>query len=127
MVHNEYFTADLPGATAGQDEDSTLSPGGKYVYMHDLHTLDKRVPQLRGALPESACKVLTPLKVASWADALKDYPDQELAEYLLRGIVQGFHIGFDYSRYCSLTGFEERAWDRGYTHVHDSAWDQVSM
>ena len=91
-------------ATAGQDEDSTLSPGGKYVYMQDLHTLDKRVPQLRGALPESACKVLTPLKVASWADALKDYPDQELAEYLLRGIVQGFHIGFDYSRYCSLTG-----------------------
>ena len=56
--------------------------------MQDLHTLEKRVPQLRGALPASACKVLTPLKVASWA------------EYLLRGIDQGFYIGFDYSRYC---------------------------
>ena len=76
MVHSEYpmyFTADLTGAI---------------------------VPQLRGALPASACKVLTPLKVASWADALKYYPDRELAEYLLRGIDQGFHIGFDYSRYC---------------------------
>ena len=103
MVHSEYpiyFTADLPGAIAGQDEDSSLSPGGKYVYMQDLHTLEKRVPHRRGALPESACKVLTPLKVTSWADALKDYPDQELAEYLLRGIVQGFHIGFDYNRHC---------------------------
>ena len=105
MAHSEYpmyFAADLTGAAALQDEDkySTLSPGGKYVYMQDLCTLEKRVPQLRGALPASACKVLTPLKVASWADALKDYPDRELAEYLLRGIDQGFHIGFDYSRYC---------------------------
>ena len=102
MVHSEYpmcFTADLTGVAALQDEDSTLSPRWD-VYMQDLHTLEKRVPQLRGALPASACKVLTPLKVASWADAPKDYPDRELAEYLLRGIDQGFHIGFDYSRYC---------------------------
>ena len=64
--------------------------------MQDLHTLEKRVPQLQGALSASACKVLTPLKVASWADALKDYPDRELAEC----IDQGFHIGFDYSKHC---------------------------
>ena len=40
-------------------------------------------------------KIVTPLKLQAWQDALSDYPDKTFAAYILRGIERGFKIGFD--------------------------------
>ena len=40
-------------------------------------------------------KIVTPLKLQAWQDALSDYPDRTFAAYILRGIERGFKIGFD--------------------------------
>ena len=45
-------------------------------------------------LPESATRISTPLKLPAWAEALKNYPNEEVALFFLRGIAHGFKIGF---------------------------------
>lgn len=40
---------------------------------------------------------MTPLKLEVWRKELRGYPDQPLAELLMRGIQQGFRIGYDAS------------------------------
>ena len=40
-------------------------------------------------------QVDTPLKADKWESMLWDPPDQEFARYLVQGIKEGFHIGFD--------------------------------
>ena len=40
-------------------------------------------------------KIVTPLKLQAWQEALSDYPDTTFAAYILRGIERGFKIGFD--------------------------------
>ncbi len=40
-------------------------------------------------------QVNTPLKANKWESMLWDHPDQEFARYLVQGIKEGFHIGFD--------------------------------
>ncbi len=42
--------------------------------------------------------VNTPLVASQWEEALRLHPDAEFVKYLLRGITQGFRIGFDYRR-----------------------------
>ena len=37
-----------------------------------------------------------PLKFNAWKEALVDHPDKTYAGYILRGISEGFCIGFDY-------------------------------
>ncbi len=62
-------------------------------YMTDLRILESKVspwpcsPQL--------VQVNTPLKADKWESMLWDHPDQEFARYLVQGIKEGFHIGFD--------------------------------
>ena len=41
------------------------------------------------------CQVVTPLKLEAWHKALSDYPDQRFAAYILRGVEQGFRIGYN--------------------------------
>ncbi len=66
---------------------------GRYSYMADLRILENKVspwpcsPQL--------AQVNTPLRAGRWESMLQDHPDQEFARYLVRGIKEGFHIGFD--------------------------------
>ncbi len=38
----------------------------------------------------------TPLISVAWEKALDSFPDQALTEYILRGIHEGFRIGFNY-------------------------------
>ena len=45
-------------------------------------------------LPSYLSQVNTPLKVAAWEEALQDLPDRECAAYVLRGLKEGFRIGF---------------------------------
>jgi hypothetical protein len=41
------------------------------------------------------CQVVTPLQLGEWRSVLSDYPDQEFAAYILRGIENGFRVGLN--------------------------------
>ena len=47
---------------------------------------------------EGADAVVTPLKWQEWSRELKEHPDKEWAEFLVRGICQGFRLGHDQSK-----------------------------
>ena len=47
-------------------------------------------------VPPEACRVKTPLKAPAWSIYLRTYPHQELVQFFLRGITEGFRIGFNY-------------------------------
>ena len=44
-------------------------------------------------MPDYMCQVVTPLQLGEWQSVLSDYPDQQFAAYILRGIKHGFQIG----------------------------------
>ena len=69
---------------------------GKYRYTHDLLMLDTfRCLPSTAVVPKELLLITTPLKPTSWADELKHMPDRQLVDYLLRGMKDGFRIGFD--------------------------------
>ena len=41
------------------------------------------------------CKIVTPLKLQAWEEALSDYPEKAFSVYILREIKMGFKISFD--------------------------------
>ena len=63
------------------------------MYMSDLQTMEATATHT-GPL---CFQPTTPLNVDAWQQALADHPDQTFAQYILRGIQQGFHIGADRS------------------------------
>ena len=70
-----------------------------YPYTADLLTFDlyrARDPELSKAL----CQVKTPLKVGAWVRALSTHLDRAFAQYVIRGIIEGFRIGFNHA--CPL-------------------------
>ena len=75
---------------------------GKYIYMRDLAQLDacRQLPgqQLPPQLGAEVRAVLTPLRVREWERALRDHPDKEYTYYLLRGMREGFRVGFERAR-----------------------------
>ena len=48
-------------------------------------------------IPNSACKVTTPLVSAAWYDLLINYLSPPVKRFFMEGILHGFHISFDYS------------------------------
>lgn len=73
-------------------------PAAEYVYCKQLLTLEKQATTSTCKLPEGACSIQTPLKLEAWQELLKWHPDQEFADYILRGIEFGFRIGFNSQR-----------------------------
>ena len=47
-------------------------------------------------VPDQACFIHTPLVLANWRCALKEYPNQPLAQFFLNRISEGFKIGHNY-------------------------------
>ena len=72
---------------------------GQYKYTSQLLALEACADG-RGELPAYLCKIVTPLKLDAWQEALEDHPDQAFANYILGGIRNGFRIGFNRSRVC---------------------------
>ena len=73
-----------------------------YPYTLDLLNLDRCQGPVRCVnLPPAACIITTPLVAAEWSQLLQDHPDRLYAGYLVRGIREGFRIGF--SRECRCT------------------------
>ena len=65
-----------------------------YQYTADLLCLDSHRSQMAELSPELLA-IETPLVVETWDTALQSHPDQALVRYILRGLQQGFRIGFN--------------------------------
>ena len=93
-----FHMVPLPSVGAVRDGsgDTEQRRGrGRYPYIADLRRLEELAPATPPALPQQLQEVRTPLQLQAWAQALRHHPDQEFAHYILQGIQQGFHIGFD--------------------------------
>ena len=66
-----------------------------YTYTSDLTQLEACRTNFICKLPEQALEIVTPLVAQAWEDALAKHPDKEFRHYVIQGIRQGFHIGFD--------------------------------
>ena len=73
----------------------TLIADSQYKYTDQLLELEACSSDSNEALPAYLCQVVTPLKLEAWRKVLSSYPDQRFATYILRGIEQGFRIGYN--------------------------------
>ena len=55
------------------------------------------------SLPDHAGMITTPLRVTAWEQALRFHPDHSFRGYIVQGIREGFHVGFD-GTFCSPVG-----------------------
>ena len=69
--------------------------------------LEWKQPVKPPSLPDNANKIFTPLKLPAWAEALRNYPSEEVALFFLTGIAHGFRIGF----IPSSTSLKSAAWN----------------
>ena len=60
--------------------------------------MDGRRPGMaHSTIPECLSRINTPLVVEEWERLLNCHPDREYGDYLLRGMKEGFRIGFRYA------------------------------
>lgn len=67
----------------------------QYQYTADLLELEACRPESIVRLPREATQITTPLIAPAWEQALAAHPDPEFRQYILQGIRQGFHIGYN--------------------------------
>lgn len=78
---------------------SAIIPAG-YPYNHHLLEFERRSGAMAGVSHPWLQRVSSPLRHSEWSDELEGHPDAVLATYVLNGIYNGFHIGFDRSKRC---------------------------
>ena len=78
--------------------DLTVYRRGEYIYMQDLGDLDARRPLKDPTIPAGVGVVNSTLVASEWEAVLASHPDREFAAFVVRGIQEGFRIGFDYRR-----------------------------
>ena len=74
---------------------------GQYRYREDLKGLETCEPPQLGGNQEHIhvlCNVSTPLHIEAWQEALATHPDSVFQEYIMKGLRQGFRIGFSHSQ-----------------------------
>ena len=71
-------------------------PAAPYRYMRQLKQLESYRCTLPRSLPTHLAEITTPLRVPAWKQAFRSHPDKKFAEYIVHGITNGFHIGFNY-------------------------------
>ena len=70
---------------------------GEYAYMEHLRAISSRVPSTPTSFPHTTFSAInTPLIVDEWRHQLSEHPDAEFTDYLVRGMTEGFRIGFNY-------------------------------
>ena len=71
---------------------------GSYAYMEQLELMNSCTPSPETpVLPERWARIKTPLKAEEWEWELRDLPDRRCASFLVKGISEGFRLGFDYT------------------------------
>ena len=72
-----------------------------YPYMDDLKGLEQReINPLNQEICSVLSKISSPLQSEEWAKGLCQHPDKEFSGYIVRGIKEGFKIGFPHQE-CS--------------------------
>ena len=76
--------------------------------------LDACRPSPGTLIPRTVRSIRTPLRWAEWDRHLESHLDQKFREFIVKGIREGFRIGFDYLRKCrasrrNMPSAEERA------------------
>ena len=83
----------VPLGSVGQE---LLDSYGRYLYTGDLIQMDRCVQGSLTVVPPILASISTPLQREAWAAELRAHPDQEYAQFIVKGIEHGFRIGFDY-------------------------------
>ena len=65
-----------------------------YRFGDQLKELERRARSREGELPVEAWRVVTPLRWQAVESGLQDHPDRWWVEYLVKGIREGFRLGF---------------------------------
>ena len=70
---------------------------GRYRYTAQLLRLDSKRPSTARSVPASVAGVSSPLSLnlGEWWRRLQSHPDREFAGYILKGLENGFRVGFD--------------------------------
>ena len=63
-----------------------------FCYTQDLLQLEACRSSREQVLPGHARIIMTPLMVAAWEQALRRHPDRPFCDYIVRGILEGFHV-----------------------------------
>ena len=73
--------------------------------------IDSRKPgRAQSTIPECLSRINTPLVVEEWEKLLSHHPDREYGDYLLRGMKEGFQIGFHYANcVCKRAGSNKKS------------------
>ena len=100
-----YYFAQTTAAGSGLPAQRFTEPTclvtnlGTYPYAADVLELQSLPPpsgHVAGIFQQHPSH--SPLKLRTWIRVLADHPDQDLRDYLLQGLHQGFNIGFDYNQ-----------------------------
>lgn len=73
---------------------SCFDTKGMYVYTAHLVALEGHVSPSPSPVPPCLRTVQTPLCANHWAKSLSGHPDRQLVAVIMRGITQGFRIGY---------------------------------
>ena len=105
-----------------------------------MQGLDACRGQGRQALPCSLSTIVTPMIEDKWEEELHNHPDQGFAEYILKGIKEGFRVGInpslsklkprplnmpsveEHPKVVAAYVQEERSWNRDDWHW----WGQIN-
>ena len=83
-----------------QEYMSGMLLAGKCARMEDLWTLSSRIPlSSTTSPPKDWYTINTPLKIDEWWQQLREHSDPDFVAYILRGITEGFWIGFNNQDY----------------------------
>ena len=70
-----------------------------YLYTDHLLTLDSCINPYPQSVNILSLEVYSPLNLHQWMQDLQLHPDKEFSFYILRGITEGFRIGFNRNQY----------------------------
>ena len=86
--------ADMTTSLAVQLTEHSKGLRSSMPCTQHLLALESCVPRQTSVLPAYLCNIVTPLNIQAWEWELRAHPDQALVSYILRGIRDGFRIGF---------------------------------
>ena len=73
---------------------------GHYVYREDLLRMEMNSSKSISQLPARAMALSSTLRTTEWKSQLTTFPDPCFYHFILRGLSNGFRIGFDSSQAC---------------------------
>lgn len=73
-----------------------------YPFLHDIISLSVCINPAPPTLLTFLRKITTPLDVNAWEACLRSHPDRVFVNLILKGISEGFRVGFSYqSQHCT--------------------------